>query len=269
MGGFPAERALEFFLAGNQNCRITGPAWAELTGNFATGDAFGDVDDFENGEAAAVADVEGFAGNAVDGFERADVGIRDVEDMDVIANASPVRGGIVRPENINVRQIAGGGVQNARDEMRLDTMMLAELLRGTGGIEITKHGILQAGIGAIVRENLFEHKLGLPIRIDGRFAMVFGNGNDFRFAVSGGGGREDEFLHAVAYDGVQQVHAAGYVGGVEDAGFADGLGNESFRGEVHDGIHFVLGKNIIKLGAIGEVGLEKNCAQRNRGAMAF
>src|SRR5712664_2554004 len=145
MGGFPAERALEFFLAGNQNCRITGPSWAELTGNFATGDAFGDVDDFENGEAAAVADVEGFAGNAVDGFERADVGIRDVEDVDVIANASTVRGGIVRAENIYVRQIAGGGVQDARDEMRLDTMMLAELLRGAGSIEITKDGILQAG----------------------------------------------------------------------------------------------------------------------------
>src|SRR5882724_9688397 len=269
MGGFPTQRSLEFFLAGHQNCRIPGPARSELAGDFAAGDAFRRVDDFENGEAAAVPDIEGFAGNAVDGLERAEVGIGNVKDVYVIADASAVGGGIVRAENIDVRQISGGGVQDARDEMRLDTMMLAELLRGAGGIEIAKHGILQAGIGAIVRENLFEYEFGFAVGIDGRFRMVFGNGDDLGFTVSGGGGRKDEFLHTVAGDGVQQVHAAGYVGGVEDAGFADGLGNEGFRGEVHHGINLVLGEDIVKLGAIGQVSLDKNCARRNRGAMAF
>src|SRR6266849_6674476 len=194
MGGLPAEGALEFFLTSNQNGGITGPAWPELAGNFAAGDAFGGSDHFEDRKTAAVADVEGFAGNAVDGFERADVGIRDVEDVDVIANASAVRGRIVRPENVDMSQIAGGGVQNARNEMRLDTMMFTELLRGAGGIEIAEHGIFEARIGAIVRENLFEHELGFAVRIDGSFAMVFGNGNDFRFAVGGGRRRKDEFL---------------------------------------------------------------------------
>src|SRR5882672_4087828 len=136
MGGFPAERFLEFFLASDEHGGITRTTWAELAGNFAAGDALRRADHFENGEAAAVADVERFAGNAVDRFERANVGIRDVEDVDVIANASAVGGGIVRAENIDVRQIAGGGVQDARDEVRLDAMMLAELLRRAGDIEI-------------------------------------------------------------------------------------------------------------------------------------
>src|SRR5882724_4092656 len=269
MGGFPTQRSLEFFLAGHQNCRIPGPARSELAGDFAAGDAFRRVDDFENGEAAAVPDIEGFAGNAVDGLERAEVGIGNVKDVYVIADASAVGGGIVRAENIDVRQISGGGVQDARDEMRLDTMMLAELLRGAGGIEITKHGILQTGIGAIVRENLFEYELGFAVRIDGRFGMVLGNGDDFRFAIGGGGGRKDEFLHAVAGDGVQQIHAAGYVGSVEDAGFADGLGDEGFRGEVHHRVNLVLGEDVVKLRTIGEVQLEKGCARRHGGAMAF
>src|SRR6266446_3424405 len=269
MGSFPAERFLEFFLAGYQNGGIAGAARAELAGNLAAGDALGDVNHFENGIAAAVADVEGFAGNAIDGFERADVGIRNVEDVDVIADASAVGRGIVRAENIDVRQIASGGVQEARDEMRLDAMMLAELLRGAGGIEITKHGVLQAGIGAIVRENLFEHQLGFAVRIDGGFAMVLGNGDDFRFAIGGGGGRKDEFLHAVAGDGVQQVHAAGYVGSVEDAGFADGLGDQSFGGEMHDGVNLVLGEDVVKLKTIREVRLNKSRSRRHGGAMAF
>src|SRR6266446_5929572 len=269
MGSFPAERFLEFFLAGYQNGGIAGAARAELAGNLAAGDAIGGVNHFENGIAAAVADVEGFAGNAIDGFERADVGIRNVQDVDIITDASAVRGGIVRAENIDVRQIASGGVQDAGDEMRLDAMILAELLRGTGSIEIAEHGVLQAGIGAIVRENLFEHQLGFAVGIDGGFAMVLGNGDDFRFAIGGGGGRKDEFLHAVAGDGVQQVHAAGYVGGVEDAGLADGLGDQSFGGEMHHGVNLVLGEKIIKLGAIGEVGLDKNCVRGHGGTMAF
>ena len=168
-----------------------------------------------------------------------------------------------------MRQIASGSVQDAGDEMRLDAMILAELLRGTGGIEIAEHGVLQAGIGAIVRENLFEYELGFAVRIDGGFAMVLGNGDDFRFAVGGGGGGKDEFLHAVACDRVQQVHAAGYVGSVKDAGLADGFGDQSFGGEVHHGVNLVLGEDIVKLRTIREVHLEKGCARRHGGAMAF
>src|SRR5258707_96493 len=108
---------LSFSLLATVHGGITRTTWTELAGNFAAGDALRRADHFENGEAAAVADVEGFAGDTVDRFERADVGIRDVEDVDVIANASAVGGGIVRAENIDVRQIAGGGVQDARDEV--------------------------------------------------------------------------------------------------------------------------------------------------------
>jgi hypothetical protein len=80
MGGFPAERALEFFLAGDQNGGIAGAAKAELSGNLAAGDALGDINHIKNGKAAAVADVEGFAGNALDFFEGAHVGLGDIED---------------------------------------------------------------------------------------------------------------------------------------------------------------------------------------------
>src|SRR6266571_6087323 len=99
----PAEDALELFLAGDQDGRIAWTPRSELAGDLAAGDALGDSNHFENGEAAAVAHVESFAGNAVDLLKRANVGIGDVQHVDVIANASAVRSGIVRSKDIHVR----------------------------------------------------------------------------------------------------------------------------------------------------------------------
>ncbi len=61
MLGFPAESTVKFFLAGDEHGWIAGAARRNFTGDFATGDFLGSVDDFENREAAAVANVEGFA----------------------------------------------------------------------------------------------------------------------------------------------------------------------------------------------------------------
>ena len=159
------------------------------------------------------------------------------------------------PKTSSVRDIAGGGIENAGNEVRFDAMMLAAFLGGAGGVEITKRSVLEAGVGAIVGENLFERELGFAVWIDGSFAMVFGDGDDFGLAVGGGGGRKDEFFYSVARDGVQKIDSAGNVGGVKDAGLADGFGDESFRGEVHNGINFVLRENTFELRAIRQIDL--------------
>src|SRR5437899_6119533 len=95
MRGFPSKGTLEFFLAGNENRRITGTARTEFARDFAAGDALRRINDFQDREAAAVADVEGFAGNLGYFLKRADVRIGDVENMDVIADTGSVRRGIV------------------------------------------------------------------------------------------------------------------------------------------------------------------------------
>ena len=102
--GFPAKSAVKFFFAGHQDGGIAGAARRDFARNFAAGDFFGGVEDFEDGEAAAVADVEGFAGDGFDRFERADVGVGDVEDVDVIADAGAIGRGIVRAEDFDVAE---------------------------------------------------------------------------------------------------------------------------------------------------------------------
>jgi hypothetical protein len=157
MGGFPTEGALQFFLAGNENSRITGTARTQFARDSAAGDAFGGVDDFEDRKAAAVADVEGFARDAFNLLESAKVGIGDIEDVDVIADAGSVGRGVVRAEDIDVRQAAGGGVEDAGNKMSFDAMLLAAFPGGSGSVEIAKDDVVESGVELVIGEYLFEY----------------------------------------------------------------------------------------------------------------
>src|SRR5260370_39682769 len=156
---FPAEHALELFLAGNENSGITGTPRTQFARDLAAGDAFGRIDDFQDRKAAAVADVESFAGNAVDLLKRADVRIGDIEDVDVVAEAGSVRCGIVRAEDIDMGQSTASGVENPRNEMSLHAMMLTAFLGGSGSIELTEGLVLEPGLDLVIIENLVEYEL--------------------------------------------------------------------------------------------------------------
>src|SRR6266481_2030903 len=266
---FPTEHALELFLAGDQNGRVAGTAWAQFAGNLAAGDAFRRSDNFQDREATAVADVEGFAGNAVDLLKSADVRIGNIEHMDVIADAGAVRRGIVSAEDIDMGQCTAGGIENPGNEMSFHAMMLAAFLGCSGSVEITETHVFESGVELVIGQNLFEHELGFTIGIDGRLPMVFGDGNDFRFAIGGGSGRKNEFLDAVARDGIEQVHTTGHVRGVKNTRLAYGFGDLGLGGEVHHGVNLVLDEDGFNLRAIREIYLAKDGSRRHSGTMAL
>src|SRR6266849_9663621 len=181
------------------------------------------------------------------------MGIGDIEDVDVIADAGSVWCRVVRAEDIDIGQSAAGGIENPRDEMRFHAMMLAAFPGGSGSVEVAEGHILESGVGLVIRQDLFEHELGFSVRIDGRFAMVFGDGNSFGFAVGGGGGRKNEFFYAVARDGIKQIHTTGHVRGVENTGLANGFSDEGLGGEVHHGVNLVLSEDSFNLRAIRKI----------------
>src|SRR5207302_466373 len=269
MRGFPSEVTLEFLLASDQDSRITGTARTQFAMDFAAGDALRRIDDFQDGEAAAVADIEGFAGNAVDFLESADMGIGNIEHVDVIADAGSVGSGIIRAEDIDMGQATSGGIENSGNEMCFHAMIFAALPGSSGGVEIAEAHVFEPGVELVIGKNLFENELGFSVWIDGRLRMVFRDGNNFGFAVGGGSGRENEFFHAVAGDGIEKIHAGGDVRGVEDAGLAHGFGDEGLGGKVHDGVNFVLREDGFKLSAIGEINLAKDRARRHGSPMTF
>src|SRR6202045_1403967 len=265
----PTEHALELFLAGDQNGRVAGAPRSEFARNLAGGDALRRSDNFQDREATAVADVEGFAGNAVDLLKSADVRIGDIEHVDVIADAGAVRCGIVRSEDIDMGQSTAGGIENPGNEMSFHAMMLAALLGRSGSVEIAEAHGFESGVDLVIGQNLFEHELGFAIRIDGRLAMVFRDGNDFGFAVGGGSGRKNEFLDAVARDSIKQVHTTGHVRGVKNTGLAYGFGDQGLGGEVHHSVNLVLCEDAFNLKAVGEIYLAKDGSRRHGGTMAL
>jgi len=113
--GLPVEVAADFFAGGDQRGGIAGAARGKLVGDGLAGDAAGGVEDLKDGIAGAVADVVGFAGDAVDGFKGEDVGVGDVQDMDVIADTGAVGSGIVGTEDFNVGSEADSSVEDAGD----------------------------------------------------------------------------------------------------------------------------------------------------------
>ncbi len=64
----PAEHAVKFVFAGDEDGGIAWAAGRELARNFVACDFLGSAEDFEDGKAAAIADVEGFTGNFFYGF---------------------------------------------------------------------------------------------------------------------------------------------------------------------------------------------------------
>src|SRR5260370_36996618 len=230
MGGFPAEGTLEFFLAGDQHSGSSGTARTQFARDLPASDALGHIDDFQDREAAAVADVEGFAGNAVDFLKRADVGIGDIEHVNVVTDAGSVRCGVVLAEDIDMGQLTAGGIENTGNDVSFHAMMLAAFDGGSGSVEIAEGHIVESGVELVIRQNLFEYELGFSVGVDRRLAMVFGDGNDFGFAVSGGSGGKNEFLYAVAGDGIKQNHPPRHARGVEKTGITDGIGDHGRGG---------------------------------------
>lgn len=238
---------MKFVFAGDEDCGVTWPARRELARNTAAGDFFGGVEDFEDGEAPAVAYIEGFAGDFFYGFECADVGIGDIQDVNVVANAGAVGSGVIGAEDFEVWNNTQSSVENFRNEVGFDAMGFAALGGCAGGVEITECDEMETGVSAIVGEDFLEAELGLAVGIDGIFGMILGNGDGVRLTVGGGGGRENKFSYTVASHGVEKIDAAGDIGGIEGAGLADGFGDERFARKVHDCVDLVLREDFLDL----------------------
>src|SRR5439155_13995436 len=105
--------------------RITRPARLFHGGNFYTGDFFASRNDLPHRVAIAVAEiVEALLARR----ETEDVRLREVQDVDVVTDASAVGCRVIRAVNLDARRLAERHFEDIRDEVRLQAMMLAEFL---------------------------------------------------------------------------------------------------------------------------------------------
>ena len=195
--------------------------------------------------------------------------LRQILDVNVIADARAVRRRIIRAVNLHLRFFAERHEQHVRNQMRLDAVMLAKFFARAGSVEIAEGDEIQLVNFTIPDEHFLEHQLGLAVRIDRTLRQILRHRHAVRRTVSRAGGAEDEFFHAAFHGGVRELERVDEV--VVEIFFRvrHGLAYERERGEMQNRIRLHRldgGENVPLLFRLGE---NKVRARIHRRAMAF
>ena len=168
------------------------------TGMAAPTTRFRRRDDLADREAAAVPEIadQRLVGPRIarrGGLDRPRVRVGQVGDMDVVAQAGPVRGRVVVAEDRQVGRAFRRG-QDVRDEVGLGPMDLADGRGRTGHVEVAKaHAAETVGL-AVPGQRALEGALRLAVRIDRTERGVLRDRRRVGNPVDGRGRGEDEPL---------------------------------------------------------------------------
>ena len=198
----PAQLAVSLAGGGHQLGRIARPPWRHMGQQAPPGDRLGGFDHLLHRIAGAVAQVvdQRLAGGlaalpqAQQALQPQHVGIGQITDMDVVADAGAIRRRIVIPEDLQIGTLAAHHIEHQRDQMGFRLMVLAQITGriSTGRIEIAEDHARQA-IGATeIVQQLLHHPLAAPIGIDRLLRMLLGDRHLLRHAVGGAGGGEHD-----------------------------------------------------------------------------
>src|ERR1700736_3418384 len=94
------------------------------------------------------------------------MGGRKIANVDVVSNACSIRSRKICSVNFGMRQLAERDLKNARNQMRLGSMMLPIFFRSTCNVEIAQRYKRQSMNLIKPSKDLFEHKLRFSIWID-------------------------------------------------------------------------------------------------------
>jgi len=185
--------------------------------------------------------------------------VRQVHDVDIIADARAVAGGIVIPKNDGFCALADGGFgDDGYEVVSYVAGRLANEGAGvcTGGVEVTQDNTLERGRTAQhVENNVLAHLLGAGV---GRLGFLprcaFGDGQLFDVAIYGAGGGENNIWDIELCHAIEEIEeAVEVIAKVEERffnGFADGFEG----GEVNDaGDVGVVVEYLFSRAEIGEV----------------
>ncbi len=141
------------------------------------------------------------------------MGFSQVFDVNVVADAGAVRGGVVGSVDLERPDFPCDSHQNPRDQVGFRIVILADppVGRAAAGVEIAEAGGAEPpGVVAIL-ENTLHHELAVTVRIDGVLRVGFINGDPHRCAIGGAGGGEDENFALVLLHDLEQGDGLGRV----------------------------------------------------------
>ena len=206
-------------------------------------------------------------------LQRGDVALRQVADVDVVAHASAVVGGVVVAVHGQPGPPAHGHLRYERHQVvGHPARVFADQAAAVRAhrVEVAQHGGPPQRVGlAQVLQHLLAHQLGLTVRVGGGQRGRFGNGQRLRVAIHRGAAAEDEALHALLLHGrahgEQAAQVVGVVGQRLCGGFAHGLE----RCKVHRGVDAVALQQRGHGRRVADVGFLKNRCLATQGLQAL
>src|SRR5215467_12454878 len=189
--GFPPEFPNRFLRRSHQLWRVTGTTRLFHDRNLFAGDSLARLNYLPDGITIAVAEVVKSLSTCC---EPQDVSLRQIGNMNVIANAGSVGGWIVGAEQFAVRGMSQGHFQDVGDQVRLPAVVFSEFFTRAGGVKIAEGDVFQAIDLAIPKKNFFEHELRFTVGIDGFLRQIFGHGHALGRPVGCTRGTEHKFF---------------------------------------------------------------------------
>ena len=173
-------------------------------------------------------------------LESSDVTESKVDDVDVVADAGAVGGGVVVAKDVDAREDADGDLGDEGHEVVGDAVgVLADEAAGVGadGVEVAEEDDGGVAVGdADVAEDLLDEELGLAVGVGGVERRVLGDGDVLGGAVDARRRREDEAAHAVRAHRGEEHERAGDVVRVVLERLRDALADGLEARKVDDGV---------------------------------
>ena len=236
-----------------------------------TGHLAGAVHDLAHGKTLPVAQVaDEVITAALQMIQGPHMGVHQVGDGDVVADAGPVGRSVIITEDGDMRPPAQRHLQDQRDEMALGAVVLADAAvgQGPGHIEITQGDIADAMGHRDPAHHGLHHQLAVPVRIGGPGGGILADGHAVGLAVDRRRGREHDAAHAMTDHGFQQaLHAAHIIVEVLE-GIDHALAHLRIGGEVHDAVDAETAEDAVQTGGIADVALHEGSLARHGGGMA-
>lgn len=133
--GFPTEAFLCFCGICDEFGGVSGAARGGGSGDGVLCDAAGCFQNFFDGETASRSKVDGACEI---GKEGAEMGVREVGHMDIVADAGSVRGRIIIAKDLEFFFLSENDLQDIGDDMGFDGMIFPEISLGAAGVEVAE-----------------------------------------------------------------------------------------------------------------------------------
>lgn len=231
--GFPAEAFLGFCGVCDEFGGIAGASGRRGGGDGETGDLAGGFENFFDGETASGTEIDGT--NKI-GEKGAEVGIGEVCYMDIVADASAIRGRIIIAKDFEFLLLSESDLEDIRNDMGFDGMIFTEVAFSAAGVEIAEEDRAETMDFGEPLQHFLQHEFGVAVGVCRILDGVFRNGEFFRLSVCRASRGEDDAFASNFKHGIDEIDATDIVIPVVFSGMCRGLPDECVCREVHDGV---------------------------------